>query len=86
LIKGELQAKEGSTVILAETGVIEGTVHADTLLVYGFIRGDVVVQKRLVLGQTARVIGNIMTQSLSLEFGAYFEGSCKSSPFVEKKA
>lgn len=77
VLKGEILAPEGSTLILSETGVIEGTLFADTLLVDGYVRGDIVATKRVTLSRTGRVIGTIKTPSLVVEFGAYFEGTCR---------
>ena len=73
---GEVRAKDGSTVILSETGVVEGNIAADTLVIDGYVHGNVVAKTRIVVSRTGRVIGNIKTPSLSLEFGSYFEGRC----------
>jgi cytoskeletal protein CcmA (bactofilin family) len=75
-LSGEIHAREGSTLILAESSVVEGDVFADTLLIDGFVQGNVSARTRVVVSGTGRVVGNIQTPSLKLEFGAYFEGSC----------
>ncbi len=76
ILDGKLEARIGSTVILGETGVIEGGIHADILMIDGYVRGDIEAKTRVVLSPTGRVIGNIKTPSLTIEFGAYFEGKC----------
>ncbi len=76
VLVGEVRAQEGSTLILSETSVVEGNILADTLMIDGYVKGDVVAKKRVVLSRTSRVIGTIKTPSLTLEFGAYFEGRC----------
>jgi cytoskeletal protein CcmA (bactofilin family) len=73
---GEVQARPGSTLILSETSVVEGNIHADTLMVDGFVRGDIRATGKVVVSGTGRVLGNIATPSLTIEFGAFFEGSC----------
>jgi cytoskeletal protein CcmA (bactofilin family) len=73
---GEVHAQEGSTLILGETSVTEGVIHADTLWVDGFVRGDIVARKRVVISRTGRVIGDIRAPSLEVQFGSYFEGKC----------
>jgi cytoskeletal protein CcmA (bactofilin family) len=73
---GEAHAREGSTLVLAESSSVEGNVFADTLMIDGFVQGNVSARTRVVVSATGRVIGNIQTPSLKLEFGAYFEGSC----------
>lgn len=76
VLVGEVRAKEGSTLILSETSVVEGNIEADTLMIDGYVHGDVVAKTRIVVSRTGRVVGNIKTPSLTLEFGAYFEGRC----------
>lgn len=73
---GEAHAREGSTLILTQSSVVEGDIFADTLLVDGFVQGNIRARSRVVVSGTGRVLGNIQTPSLKLEFGAFFEGSC----------
>ena len=80
VLNGEVSAKEGSTLILAETSMTEGTIRADTLIVDGFVRGEIFATKQVVISQTGRVVGNIKTASFRLEPGAYFEGACVTTP------
>jgi len=76
VLVGEVRAKDGSTLILAETAVVEGSIDADTLMVDGYVHGDIQAKSKVVISRTGRVVGNIKTGSLILEFGAYFEGRC----------
>ncbi|MGK5087788.1 polymer-forming cytoskeletal protein [Bdellovibrionota bacterium FG-2] len=76
VLEGEVIGEEGSTLILGETSVVEGTVRADTLFVDGYVKGKIIAQKKVVVSQTGRVIGDIESPSLKLEPGAYFEGRC----------
>lgn len=73
-LSGRVSGAAGSTLVLAETALVEGDVDADTLIVDGYVRGDIRARTRVVLSRTARVVGNIRTRSLTIEFGAYFEG------------
>lgn len=79
---GEIHAREGSTLILSETAVVEGSIQAETLMVDGYVHGNISATKRVVVSRTGRVIGNISTPTLSLEFGSYFDGNCS----MEKEA
>ncbi len=74
ILVGEIIATPGSTLILGETAKIEGTIQADTLIVDGFVQGDIKARTKVVLSGTGRVVGNIRTPSLVIDFGAYFEG------------
>lgn len=75
---GQVSGAPGSTVILGETAMVEGNIDADTLIVDGFVQGDIRAQTRVLISSTGRVVGNIKTPSLVVEFGAYFEGKCST--------
>lgn len=75
-LRGEVRAKDGSILILCETSVVEGNIFADSLMIDGFVRGDIEAKTRVMISGTGRVIGKIKTRSLTVEFGAYFEGQC----------
>ena len=73
---GEAHACDGSTLILCESSVIEGDIHADTLMVDGYVQGNIHAKTRVIVSGSGRVIGNIETPSLKLEHGSHFEGCC----------
>lgn len=77
---GEVHAKPGSTLILSETAMVEGNITADTLFIDGYVHGDVQAKTQVIISRTGRVVGNISTKSLKLEFGGYFEGRCAMEP------
>jgi cytoskeletal protein CcmA (bactofilin family) len=76
VLVGNVHAEEGSTLILGETSIVEGNIQADTLMIDGYVHGDISAKSKVVISRTGRVVGNIQTQNLMLEFGAYFEGRC----------
>jgi cytoskeletal protein CcmA (bactofilin family) len=76
VLVGEVRAKDGSTLILGESAVVEGNIEADTVVIDGYVHGEVTAKTKVVISRTGRVVGNIKTGSLTLEFGAYFEGRC----------
>ncbi len=78
VLVGKVKAKDGSTLILSETAVVEGTIEADTLIIDGYVQGEIKAKTKTVISRTGRVIGNILTGNLSMEFGAYFEGKCST--------
>lgn len=79
-ITGKIENKEESELILSETGSIKGYITADTVIIDGFFEGEIRAKKRVVLSQSAKVIGKIDTPSLEISFGAYFDGETKMSP------
>lgn len=76
VLVGEVHGKPGSKLILTETGIVEGDIFADQLIVDGFVRGNIISQGKVTVSRTGRVVGNIQAPTIELEFGAYFEGRC----------
>lgn len=76
VLVGEVHAREGSTLILGETCVIEGDIYADTLIIDGYVKGNIVSRGKVLISPSGRVVGTIQTPTLKLEPGSYFEGRC----------
>jgi len=76
ILSGEVIAEPGSMLVLAETSVVEGNIHADSLVIDGYVRGDIQASSKVMVSRTGRVIGNIHAPSVVIEFGAFFEGKC----------
>jgi len=74
IVTGQISGVSGSTVIICETAVVEGDVVGETVMINGYVRGNVVAAKKVVISGTGRVVGNIKSPSLSVDFGAYFDG------------
>lgn len=86
VIIGQVRGTSGSTLIFTETASVEGDVSGDLVLVDGFIRGNIEAKTKVVISATGRVIGDIRTGSLQLDYGAYFEGRCAmDSPSSDSK-
>ena len=77
---GQIQARPGSTLILAETAVVDGTIEADELIVEGFVKGNIRATGKVTVAPNGRVLGNILSPSVSIAFGARFEGKCEMHP------
>lgn len=73
---GEVHAADGSTLILEESSVVEGEIYADTLIIDGYVKGNIISRKKVHISSSGRLIGCIKTPMLKLEPGAFFEGNC----------
>ncbi len=73
---GELVGTPQSELTIAETGSVEGNIRAHTLYIDGYVKGDIQATQLVFISRTGRVVGNIETPSLKMEFGSYFEGRC----------
>lgn len=72
-IDGNVRCKEA---IIREHGIVNGDVIADSIRIYGQVRG-LVKAKYVTLYSTARIEGVIMHESLSVEDGANVDGKFK---------
>lgn len=75
-IRGNLKGQIGSELILGESGVVEGTVEGDTVIVDGFVRGNIRASSKVIISETGRMVGNIEAPNIAIRFGAFFEGKC----------
>lgn len=73
-IKGQIRSEKGSKLILMESAVVEGSLDADTIVIAGFVRGEVRAHSRILIQGSGRVIGNLHAPSIQIEFGAFVEG------------
>ena len=62
------------SLILGETGSIEGTVRASYIIVAGLIRGNIECDGVLHISPTARVNGDIKTNSIIVDEGGQLNG------------
>lgn len=65
-------------LIVSETGVIDGAIAANSVRVLGTVNGPITAGS-VKLGRSARVTGDIVHQTLSVEEGAFVSGHCRRS-------
>jgi cytoskeletal protein CcmA (bactofilin family) len=75
-VHGTLKGGVGSELIVGENGVVEGKVEGDVVVIDGFVRGDIKARSKVVISGTGRVVGEIVSPSISIEFGGFFDGKC----------
>jgi len=68
----------GAVVVIGDQAEIRGEVFGDDVTVRGKVTGCISAGK-IALSAGSHVSGDISSQSLSLELGAFFEGSCRQS-------
>lgn len=66
--------EQADTVIIGETGMIEGNVNTKRLIVFGHIEGDVLASESVTIGSSGQITGKLTTQSLNLDHGAIYDG------------
>ena len=84
--EGEIASE--NTLIVGETGSIDAKIQSQIVIVSGEVRGDIVATRQITLHKSARVNGNLRTQSLAVEEGAQFNGQVQmgaSAPSASAK-
>jgi cytoskeletal protein CcmA (bactofilin family) len=73
---------EPSTLSVSDTGLIEGSVVVDNVVLNGTVRGDIRASGRVVLGAQAKVQGNVYYGVIETTLGAEIRGKLVSVPPV----
>lgn len=74
-IEGNIQCS--GKVVVGEKGLIKGTITCTNAEVQGHIDGRIEAAQTLALRATANIQGDVCTQSLIVEPGALFCGTCQ---------
>lgn len=64
-------------IVLGESGIVQGDVHAGNADVFGTVNGNVVAKDLVCLKPKSTINGNINTDRLQIEPDATFNGQCK---------
>lgn len=82
IVKGNVSAdtESDSALSVSEEGNVEGGVTVPYVVLHGIVRGDVFATKRVELGPTARVIGNVYYNLIEMAIGAEINGKLVHQP------
>jgi cytoskeletal protein CcmA (bactofilin family) len=79
LIEGGITA-EDHQVLVGDSGVIKGNIHAGIILVEGSVTGDICASQSVVISASGNIMGNIESPRVTLRDGAKFKGSIEMDP------
>ncbi len=81
-INGNVSAdtESDSALSVSEDANIKGGVTVPYVVLHGIVRGDVFASKRVELGPTARVIGNVYYNLIEMAIGAEINGKLVHQP------
>ena len=68
---------ESGTLIVGETAVVKGKIGVNTLVVNGFVEGEVQAKSRIEIHSTGKFYGSLSTPIITIAEGGIFEGTCK---------
>ncbi len=79
-VKGHVSAQDGNkgTVVLSESGVIEGDLNVPHIVVNGTVNGNIASTGHVELQANAKVTGDIHYKAVEMELGAVLNGSLVS--------
>ena len=78
--KGKVHTSKGS--------LVNGNVNSNSAYINGKIKGDLVVEEKVVLAKFSQLKGNLISSTLTIEEGAQFDGLCnmqKKSSAINKQ-
>jgi len=72
-VMGEMKGAPESEIHLKENSLVEGKISGDTIIIEGFVKGEVVAQKKIWVTPLGKIFGTIQAPSIRIDPGAYFE-------------
>jgi cytoskeletal protein CcmA (bactofilin family) len=68
------QVRQTPSIIISETGYVNGNVYGAKIIIAGKVTGDVVGHENIRIAYTANIIGNITTKGLTIDKGCTING------------
>jgi len=84
-VNGTVQLKNNSLTI-GPQGKVRADVYAQSIIVDGFMEGDLYGSERVAIRKNAQVRGNVTSPRVSLEEGAKFKGAIEMDPQAVQSA
>jgi cytoskeletal protein CcmA (bactofilin family) len=78
LVEGTIYSDD--SIVLLDTGRVQGDVCAGQVIVSGEVRGNIKALDRLEITTNGKVIGDITTPRICIQEGVLFEGLCTMKP------
>jgi len=81
-VEGDIHSR---SITVGENASVRGSLTADSVRVYGVVEGGTIKAMTVSVSKTARVMSNIIHQTLTIETGAYVEGDIKRMEGADPK-
>jgi cytoskeletal protein CcmA (bactofilin family) len=79
--EGEIVSHD--TLIIGESADVRAELDVATVVIYGAVYGNIRASQSIELHAPGRLVGQIITPSLSVERGATFDGECRMTQLAE---
>src|SRR5580700_6842214 len=80
-VEGTIQL-QGNNLVIGPNGHVHADVNAKGVVVHGKMEGNIRTSDRVELRKSAVIVGDIVTQRIAIEDGAYFKGKVE----IQKEA
>ena len=71
--EGEIYSND--TLVINPSAKVEAQVEADTVIISGYVKGNIFARTRVIMHPPAVFIGTVTTPSLQIDEGVVFEGA-----------
>ena len=87
-VVGDIRAsdEQSSILVVSESAVVEGQIHADHVIINGTVRGPVFAFDLLELQPKARIEGDVSYKALEMHQGATISGQLKPMAVLDADA
>lgn len=76
-IDGEVEGEiHGKSITIGESATVTAQITADSVVVWGKVKGEISASQRIEIRPTAKVQGNVTAPKLIIHEGAIFDGHC----------
>jgi cytoskeletal protein CcmA (bactofilin family) len=72
-VEGTIQL-QGNNLVIGPNGHVHADVNAKAAVIQGKLEGNIRASDRVELRKSAVIVGDIVTQRIAIEDGAYFKG------------
>ena len=72
-VEGSIELR-GHNLVVGPNGRVRASIHAREVVIHGKVNGNVLNAERVELKKSAILVGDISTQRIAIEDGAYFKG------------
>jgi cytoskeletal protein CcmA (bactofilin family) len=73
--KGKILA--GNTLIIGESAQVNADIEVKNISINGRVKGSIIARESTEIFSLGRVTGQIITGKLTVEEGAFFQGTCQ---------
>ena len=73
--RGEIRSE--AVLVVGEGAEVNAEVHVGTIIINGNVHGNITATHSVEIRCPGKVVGNLVTPSLTIEKGVVFEGACQ---------